>query len=72
MSIIKKCSGIITEQEGVSSHAAVVGLTLDLPVIVGATNATKILKSGTTVTLDGLRGQVYCGSLSDNSHQSNK
>jgi pyruvate kinase len=70
MSIIKKCSGIITEQEGASSHAAVVGLTLDLPVIVGATNATQILKSGTTVTLDGLRGQVYSGSLSDISRKS--
>ncbi|MDR3551578.1 MAG: pyruvate kinase [Clostridia bacterium] len=61
MSLIKKCSGIIAEQGGASSHAAVVGLTLDLPVIVGATNATAILKSGTTVTLDGQRGIVYSG-----------
>jgi pyruvate kinase len=65
MSIIKKCSGIITEQEGAASHAAVVGLTLDLPVIVGAANATQILRSGTTVTLDGLRGQVYSGNFCD-------
>ena len=59
MSIIKKCSGIITEQDGASSHAAVVGLTLDLPVIVGAKSATQILKSGTTVILDGTRGIVF-------------
>lgn len=59
MSLIKKSSGIICEQEGASSHAAVVGLTLDLPVIVGAKNATDILKSGTTVTLDATRGIVY-------------
>ena len=59
MTQIKKSSGIITEQEGASSHAAVVGLTLDLPVIVGAKNATDILKSGTTVTLDGTRGIVF-------------
>lgn len=59
MSIIKKSSGIITEQEGASSHAAVVGLTLDLPVIVGAKGATQILKSGTTVILDGTRGIVF-------------
>jgi pyruvate kinase len=69
MSIIKKCSGIITEQEGASSHAAVVGLTLDLPVIVGATNATQILRSGTTVTLDGLRGQIYSGSFCGINHK---
>lgn len=59
MPIIKKCSGIITEQDGAASHAAVVGLTLDLPVIVGAKNATQILKSGTTVILDGTRGIVF-------------
>lgn len=61
MSIIKKCSGIITEQDGAASHAAVVGLTLDLPVIVGAKGATEILKSGTTVILDGARGIVFSG-----------
>lgn len=59
MPIIKKCSGIIAEADGAASHAAVVGLTLDLPVIVGAKNATKILKSGTTVILDGTRGIVF-------------
>jgi pyruvate kinase len=62
MSIIKKSSGIIAEQEGETSHAAVAGLTLDIPVIVGVKNATKILKSGTFVTLDGEKGFVYnCG-----------
>lgn len=61
MSLIKKSSGIVTEQDGAASHAAVVGLTLDLPVIVGAKGATKILKSGTTVILDGARGIVFCG-----------
>lgn len=60
MPIIKKSAGIITESDGAASHAAVVGLTLDKPVIVGAKNATKILKSGTTVVLDGTRGVVFC------------
>lgn len=62
MHLIKKSSGLITEKDGASSHAAVVGLTLDLPVIVGAANATKILKSGTTVILDATRGIVFSGS----------
>jgi pyruvate kinase len=65
MSIIKKCSGIITEQDGAASHAAVVGLTLDLPVIVGARSATQILKSGTTVILDGTRGIVFSSGKRD-------
>ncbi len=59
MQIIKKSAGIITEQDGAASHAAVCGLTLDKPVIVGAKSATQILKSGTTVILDGTRGIVF-------------
>ena len=58
--IIKRASGIVTEVMGMQSHAAVVGLTLDIPVIVGAQNATKILKSGRTVTVDADRG-IICG-----------
>lgn len=59
MPILMKASGIITEMGGASSHAAVAGLTLGIPVIVGAANATDILKNGTTVTLDGSRGIVF-------------
>lgn len=61
MSILKNASGIITESGGYTSHAAVVGLSLDIPVICGASYATDILKSGTIVTLDGSRGLVYSG-----------
>lgn len=58
--LLKKASGIITEQPGHNSHAAIVGLSLDIPVIVGAENATRILKSGTVVSLDATRGIVSC------------
>ncbi len=58
MRILRAASGIITEKAGKDSHAAVVGLSLDIPVIVGAENATQILKSGTTVTMDGSKGIV--------------
>lgn len=61
LSVIKSASGIITEVGGMNSHAAIVGLTLDKPVIVGANNATQLLKSGTTVTLDANRGIVFSG-----------
>lgn len=59
--ILKKASGIITEGEGMATHAAIVGMTLDIPVITGAKNALAILKSGTIVTIDGHRGLVYSG-----------
>ncbi len=58
--ILKKASGIVTELPGQNSHAAIVGLSLDIPVIVGAENATKILKSGTVVAIDSTRGIVSC------------
>ena len=59
ISIIKTAKGVITEQEGINSHAAIMCLALDKPAVVGAKHATTILKSGTVVTLDGIRGTVY-------------
>ncbi len=61
LEILKKCSAIITEEDGMSTHGAIVGMTLNLPVITGAMGATKLLKSGTTVTVDSERGLVYSG-----------
>ncbi len=61
MDLLKEASGIITEQGGVDSHAVIVGLTLGIPVLCDAENATDILKNGTTVTLDTARGMVYTG-----------
>ncbi len=55
---LKHAKGIITEIDGLQSHAAVVGLALDVPVIVGARNCTRLLKSGWTVMLDANRGIV--------------
>lgn len=56
---LKKAGGIITEQDGLNSHAAIVASALDKPVIVGAKNAVRLLKTGTTVKLDGSRGIVF-------------
>ena len=50
--------GVITEQPGINSHAAIVGLAMNKPVIVGAQNATKILKTGSVVLLDAEKGLV--------------
>ena len=61
ISILNKAKGIITEKSGETSHAAVVGMSLDIPVICGAQHATTILKSGVVVTIDGTHGLVYNG-----------
>ena len=62
MQQIRKAAGLIVEAEGTNSHAAIVGLSLDLPVILGAKHAVQILKTGVFVTLDGQRGTVSCNS----------
>lgn len=61
MDLLKEAAGIITEQGGMDSHAVIVGLSLGIPVLCDVENATCILKSGTTVTLDTARGMVYTG-----------
>jgi pyruvate kinase len=60
---IRKASGIVTEEESLTSHAAVIGLRLGVPVIVGVKNATEVIRDGTILTLDLHRGFVYSGML---------
>jgi len=59
--IAKKASAIISEESGMNSHAATLGLALNIPVIIDAENATQILKSGSVVTIDADKGLVYHG-----------
>lgn len=59
--LLKSAAGIITEESDPDCHAAIVGMALDIPVIIGAQNATLILKSGTAVTMDAEKGTVSSG-----------
>ncbi|MBT2689358.1 pyruvate kinase [Bacillus sp. ISL-47] len=61
---IEKCSALITEEGGLTSHAAVVGLNIGIPVIVGVERATTLLKDGQEVTVDSQRGVIYNGHAS--------
>lgn len=63
MNIINKASAIITEEGGLTSHAAVVGVSLGIPVIVSATNALKIIEDNETITIDAQSGLVYKGEV---------
>ena len=62
--IIRQASGIITEEDNLTSHAAVIGLRLGIPVIVGFKNATEVIREGAILTVDAKRGIVYSGTLS--------
>lgn len=60
MEQIRLSSGLILEKNSINCHGAIAGLSLDIPVLIGAENATQILKSGAFVTLDGKKGIVSC------------
>ncbi|WP_008317667.1 pyruvate kinase [Leptolyngbya sp. PCC 6406] len=60
---IRRAGGVITEDSSLTGHAAVIGLRLGVPVIVGVSNATETIRDGTIITLDTRRGLVYSGAL---------
>ncbi|MFC4544263.1 phosphoenolpyruvate synthase [Halosolutus amylolyticus] len=60
---MKRAAGIITDEGGMTSHAAIVSRELGVPAIVGTTNATTVLEDGQVVTLDGDKGSVLEGQV---------
>ncbi|MET3682627.1 pyruvate kinase [Alkalibacillus flavidus] len=61
MPYIERSNGVITEEGGLTSHAAVVGLNVNIPVIVGASDATNLIEESEEITLDPTNGNVYQG-----------
>ena len=58
-----KATAIIAEEGGLTSHAAIVGISYGIPVIVGVDGATERLADGEVVTVDASRGLVYQGEI---------
>lgn len=63
MDLILKAAAIITEEGGLTSHAAVVGVSLGKPVIVSAKGALDEIKEGELITVDAQMGIVYKGKV---------
>ena len=63
---IRKAAGIVTEEDSLTSHAAVIGMRLGVPVIVGVKQATEVIRDGAILTLDLQRGLVYSGAVGAN------
>ncbi len=60
---MKRAAAIVTDQGGMTSHAAIVSRELGIPAVVGTKEATKKLKEGMVVTVDGRRGLVFEGDV---------
>ena len=61
LGLIEEAAGLIVEEGGLSSHAAIACMTLGKPIIVGATDATELLLEDEQITMDVMRGLVYRG-----------
>ncbi|HZG76431.1 MAG TPA: pyruvate kinase [Paenibacillus sp.] len=57
----EKAAAVITESGGITSHAAVVALSLGKPVIVGVNDATSLLQEGAEVSVYAELGVIYSG-----------
>ncbi|QMS91804.1 phosphoenolpyruvate synthase [Nostoc edaphicum CCNP1411] len=57
--LLQQVAGIITEQGGLTSHAAILARELGITAVVNATSATTLIQTGERLLLDGDRGEVY-------------
>ncbi len=60
---MSRAAAIVTNEGGMTCHAAIISRELGTPCVVGTTNATNILKNGQVITVDGTTGTVYKGDL---------
>ncbi len=58
---MRRASGIVTDEGGVTCHASIISRELGIPCVVGTGDATTTLKENTGVTLDGKKGLVFDG-----------
>jgi len=60
---MQKASAIVTDEGGVTSHAAIVSREMGIPAVVGTENATTVLKENEIITVNGFTGKVYKGKV---------
>jgi pyruvate,water dikinase len=65
---MKRAAGIVTDEGGMTSHAAIVSRELGVPAVVGAESATDELENGRVVTIDGEQGTIEIGTQVETEH----
>ena len=60
---MRRVSAIVTDEGGMTCHAAIVSRELGTPAVVGTKKATKLLRDGQVVTVDGEKGLIYEGAV---------
>lgn len=59
VSAMEKAAGFITDEGGITCHAAIISREFNVPCIVGTVNATKEIKDGEIIELDAYNGKIY-------------
>ena len=54
-----RAAGIVTDVGGPLSHGSIVAREYGIPAVLGTDSATKRIRSGQTITVDGSEGKVY-------------
>jgi pyruvate,water dikinase len=62
---MQKSAAIVTDEGGLTAHAAIVSREMGIPAIVGTRQATTKLKDGQIITVDGTSGKVYAGKTAE-------
>jgi len=60
---MQRAVAIITDEGGITAHAAIVSREMGIPAVVGTKSATKVLQDNDVVTVDGSTGRIYKGEV---------
>ncbi len=65
--LLSRCNvkGFVTDHGGVTSHAAIISRSLNIPAVVGTHNGSKLIKDGETIIIDGFHGYVFTNPTED-------
>ncbi len=58
-SLLSTVGGVVAETGGRLSHTSIVAREYGLPAVVSVKKATRLIRSGSTITIDGDQGRVY-------------
>lgn len=62
---LKRAAGVVTEQGGMTSHAAILARELGIPAVVSATNVTQLIQTDEWVLVDGHQGEIHRVKMKD-------
>ena len=62
---MQKAAAIVTDEGGLTAHAAIVSREMGIPAVVGTQEATTKLKEGEIITVDGSTGKIYKGKVAE-------